>query len=199
MIGRTFGKWSVVAKGRKRRTWECECSCGRRRQVHESNLRSGASRSCGKHDRPPGKIKHGHTAGGVVSPEYRTWTQMLVRCANARAPNFKAYGGSGVRVCAAWRKSFEAFLRDMGPRPVGTSIDRIDNRKGYAPGNCRWATPAEQANNRSSTHWLTFGGETKTLTAWARQIGISDTGLLARVRLGQTPPHILRPSRRPNP
>lgn len=120
---------------------------------------------------------------------------MVARCTNPKAPNFHAYGGAGVRVCAAWR-DFTAFLRDMGPRPIGTSIDRIDNRKGYQPGNCRWATPTEQATNRGTTHWLTINGETKSLTAWARQIGISDTGLLARVRLGQQPPRLLRPSNR---
>lgn len=199
MIDRHFGKWTVVKRAAKRRQWVCCCECGVVRSVHESNLRSGASRSCGGpgHPRPPPKIKHGHTANGIASREYRSWTQMLVRCGNPRAPNFSTYGGAGIHVCAAWRDSFEAFLCDMGPRPEGTTLDRRDNRKGYTPANCRWATPAEQAVNRGTTHWLTFNGETKTLTAWARLIGISDTGLLARVRLGQSPPHILRPSRRP--
>ncbi len=137
--------------------------------------------------------KHGHAK--VNSPEYRVWSQMLSRCNNPRASNYAAYGGAGVAVCGRWL-SFVAFLADMGPRPAATTLDRIDNARGYEPSNCRWATHQQQAENRSTTHRVTLGGQTKTVTQWAREVGISDTGFLARVRNGEGLPEILRPSRR---
>jgi hypothetical protein len=84
-------------------------------------------------------------------------------------------------VCERWRKSFEAFLEDMGPRPDGTSIDRIDSAKDYEPGNCRWATITEQNNNKSDTRLITFNGKTMNMTAWAREIGTSPSALHHRI------------------
>jgi hypothetical protein len=80
-------------------------------------------------------------------PLYPTWAGIKARCNNPRDPSFEGYGGRGIKVCAAWADDIHAFLRDMGPRPPGTSIDRIDNDGDYAPGNCRWATPAQQRDN----------------------------------------------------
>lgn len=82
------------------------------------------------------------------SPEYSSWSAMLTRCYNVNAPNYFKYGGRGVSVCDRWRNSFSDFLSDMGTRPAGTSLDRIDGRGGYEPGNCRWATAIEQRHNR---------------------------------------------------
>jgi hypothetical protein len=83
-------------------------------------------------------------------PEYRSWDGMKARCLNPKAVNYEGYGGRGISVCERWRTSFTNFLHDMGPRPVGTTLDRRDNDGNYEPGNCRWVTPTEQNANRRS-------------------------------------------------
>lgn len=121
---------------------------------------------------------------------------MKMRCLNPKARNWSKYGGAGITVCKKWVDSFSAFLADMGPRPPGTSIDRIDGRKGYSPGNCRWATDRQQNQNRKTVRLLTIGGETACLSEWARRAGISDTAMLYRVRRGLVEAALLRPSHR---
>lgn len=118
-----------------------------------------------------------------TSPEFGVWMNMSDRCYNTAADSYHNYGGRGIQVCAAWRKSFEAFYTDMGPRPSANhSIDRIDNDGDYAPGNCRWATPIEQSRNRRTTRLITFGNRTQSLTEWAAELGITSTSLDSRLK-----------------
>lgn len=109
---------------------------------------------------------HGQTAGGH-SPEYRVWSHMRRRCGDPGHKNYALYGGRGIKVCARWEADFAAFLSDMGPRPRGTSLDRIDTNRGYEPGNCRWATQKEQTRNKRTNRLVTFRGETKCIGEWA--------------------------------
>ncbi len=107
------------------------------------------------------------------------------RCTNERNKFFHNYGGRGITVCDRWRDSFENFLADMGPRPSEQhSIDRIDNNGNYEPGNCRWATKKQQLHNLRRNHFMTFNGETLVMAEWARRIGATPQGIIARLNNG---------------
>lgn len=120
------------------------------------------------------------------SSEYSSWSCMKQRTTNPNDPRWADYGGRGIGLCAAWH-SFKAFYADMGPRPEGTSLDRIDNDKGYSPENCRWATRDEQYANMRSNRRLSFNGETKTLREWARTLNINESTLSKRLLRGGWP------------
>lgn len=105
--------------------------------------------------------------GKLESGEYKSWSGMIQRCENPKSSSWHRYGGRGIIVCPEWRRSFLQFYKDMGPRPDGTSLDRIDNDKGYSKENCRWATMAEQANNKSNNLKLTRDGKPVTTSELA--------------------------------
>lgn len=113
----------------------------------------------------------------------RVWWHMLDRCEDPTHPNYPKYGARGIRVCDRWRV-FDQFLQDMGPRPEGTWLERIDNDGPYSPENCRWATPAEQQRNTRRNVRLTFQGETLTVTDWAKRLGCTKFVLHQRIRRG---------------
>ena len=144
--GETFGRLTVVTRAindeHGNTQWRCRCTCGNRCTVRASSLTGGRTHSCGC-DRDTSATKHGMSR----TPEYRAWCSMRQRCENSGHPDYPAYGGRGITVDPRW-DDFLTFLADMGPRPHGTSLDRIDNERGYGPGLCRWATPTEQARNR---------------------------------------------------
>jgi hypothetical protein len=125
------------------------------------------------------------TTHRTKSLEYKVWIGMKQRCTNPKNPDFKDYGARGITMCQRWLDSFDDFVTDMGPRPsIKHSIDRIENHKGYEPGNCRWATNLEQSRNRRSTILITMDGETKCLEDWCRQYGIHRETVRSRINDG---------------
>jgi hypothetical protein len=119
------------------------------------------------------------------TPEYKAWVDMKKRCLNTGSRNYKNYGGRNIAIEPRWIDDFAAFFADIGPRPSPKhSLDRIDNDKGYFPGNVRWALPPIQNNNRSDNRWLTYRGVTLTVAQWSRRTGMPYNTLYGRLAKG---------------
>lgn len=120
--------------------WKCICDCGNESIVSGSRLRSGKTKSCG--------CIAASQKGLSTSPAYRSWQAMIQRCYDSKVAHYKRYGALGITVCDEWRNSFLKFLDDMGERPTGKTLDRINPYGNYELSNCRWLTPKEQAQNK---------------------------------------------------
>lgn len=184
--GQVFGRLTVVDLSHRSQTgkhhWTCICECGTSRIVDGAAMLSGNTKSCGCLKREVSaarSLRHGH----YNSKTFRSWAEMKTRCQNVNRERFKHHGGRGIKVCERWQK-FENFYADMGERPPGKTLDRIDNDGHYEPANCRWATPAEQARNTRRTVKITINGETKCQSDWSREFGISLSTVRTRVKAG---------------
>jgi len=190
MIGQQFGRLTVTGQAPNRgkhRVVLCECVCGRPGRYQLDNLRSGSTRSCGclQRENRARERKHGNARSGARSFENRVWNGIVTRCLNPKATSYERYGGRGITICSEWRSSFERFLCDVGQAPSQRhTIERIDNERGYEPGNVRWATRREQSRNTSANVNLTYNGRTACLTDWAMELGIKVPTLSMRLKNG---------------
>lgn len=193
IIGQRFGRLVVIAKTKMDSItrWRCRCDCGKETIVQKASITSGRTQSCGCLQREmasKASKKHGMSHTGI----YKIWNAMRQRCENPNVKGFRHYGATGITACKGWL-TFDNFFADLGHRPRGKSLDRIDNSLGYFCGhcsecvsyaqldNCRWATRREQANNTHRNRFVTFNGQIHSIAEWARRLGIAPNTLHTRL------------------
>ena len=181
-VGHKFGRWTILARGRKSTVhYLARCECGTEKEVQYYQLRNGTSTSCGcfrkefvaarariyPKDNP---IYLQHT---TANPLYTAWLSMKTRCFNEGHPSYKRYGARGIKVCPEWKLSFHAFALHIGPKPSKHhSVERIDNNGHYEPGNVRWADKTDQAENTANNPWVIYDDERLRLRDLADKLEI---------------------------
>lgn len=186
LAGMRFGRLFVLSKAESDRrgnaAWFCRCDCGVEKRVLAQSLRSGSTVSCGCYNL---ELVSGRgrslSAGGMRS--YLTWDAMIQRCTNPRNKKWHRYGGRGIIIHETWR-SFDKFLADMGERPEGMTLDRINNDGNYEPTNCRWATPITQGNNRGNNRVVKVGNSEMTVSEASRLLGGNRSSVRYRLANG---------------
>jgi hypothetical protein len=155
--------------GQKEALAVCKCDCGKIKTINlNAIVTPRGTKSCGclPTGDKKGSLASNYRHGMTQSRAWKLWNSMKRRCYTVGASGYFKYGARGVTVCDKWKNSFEEFYKDMGDPPLGMSIDRIDNSKGYSKENCKWSTLKEQANNKTSNIFFTIDGDTKTLAQW---------------------------------
>lgn len=201
LTGRRFGRLTVLRRSPRagKSRWACRCTCGTSVSVVAYNLVHKVAQSCGCL-RDELSSRRNSTHGMKNTPTYRSWQAMISRCENTKHKFYKNYGGRGVRVATAWRRSFETFLRDMGRRPSSAyTIDRFPDKNGnYIKRNCRWATRTEQMRNKRTNRLIVFSGQRLCLADWAQRLGVRGSCIAYRLAHGWSVRRALTtPSRRP--
>lgn len=188
LTGKRFGRLVVIRRGPNKKTntaWYAVCDCGTEIYLYGASMVTGRTQSCGclqlERIRESGARHRKHGLFGTAT--WGTWVSMVNRCRNPKYASYRAYGQVGITVCDRWL-DIKNFYEDMGPRPPGTTLDRIDNDGNYEPGNCRWATAKVQTRNRACTVRLEFRGEVKAISDWCDELGISRGAVYQRLRAG---------------
>lgn len=190
-----FSRLLVISKAeteKPRSWWNCICDCGKELIASGAILTSGDKQSCGCLQSESCRdrfTKHGHSRTGdnkdLPSPEYYSFRTMKNRCLSPNNAKYEYYGGKGIKICDRWldeKEGFQNFLKDMGPRPKGMSLDRKETSGNYCPDNCKWSTRAEQARNTTQNRMIEFGGRKQCITDWAHEIGVHPVTLHLRLK-----------------
>lgn len=187
VLGEKHGRLTVTAVlGRdaaSKMVLRFRCDCGNSIDARYNNVAQGTTRSCGCLGREVAAARF-RTHGLSGDPVFQCWVDMNKRCYNPAMPCFEHYGGRGITVCDRWRDSPKNFIADMGPRPPGYTLERLDNERGYSPDNCEWRPMVDQQNNKRTNRLLTYAGKTQTVSQWARALGLPKGTLSHRLRSG---------------
>lgn len=188
LSGMTFGRWKVVKfagiNPQGRAMWLVSCACKQRRVVQGTALSNGSTVSCGcaRRDFAANLNK---THGLSKTKEYRIWNGIKSRCYNPRAAGYRYYGALGVKMSAEWKKSFEAFYRDMGRAPsTASSVERKDPNGGYNKENCIWLDKSLQGRNKRNSVYVSFSGERVLAVDAAKALGLKKTTIYDRIKRG---------------
>jgi len=182
LIGQRFGKLTVITE-LPDCEWICRCDCGSFKTSCTVYLTSGDTGSCGCIPKGGNRLTHGHTIKKSPSITWHSWSSMKQRCLNKKNPAYCNYGGRGIKVCRTWM-SFENFLADMGEKPIGMTLGRIDNNGNYCKSNCRWETTQEQSVNTRKTVFVTCNNLTIPLPVLTRNLGVNLEAVRQRLKRG---------------
>jgi hypothetical protein len=187
LTGRRFGRLVVVGLAERTRRHKirylCKCDCGELKSIDANGLRAGNNLSCGCL-RTENRIRHGMHQ----HPLYNIWKGMRRRCTVDTDRAWDNYGGRGITVCPQWNEEdgINQFIKDMGERPLGYTLERIDNDGPYSPENCEWVTMSKQKQNTRRSRYIEHDGLRLTLSEWARRLGVSKGRTRRRFLLGQS-------------
>lgn len=189
--GQKFGRLKAIKPNGKNKfgmmQWICECECGVIKTITISHLTTGQTKSCGCiRDKKIAQVGLSNKTHGLKKSKlYNIWRGIKKRCRLNSNKAYKDYGARGIDMCDSWFYSFENFYNDVGEIPDGGySLDRIDNNKGYFKSNCRWASKKDQANNRRNNVFISYNGETHTVSEWSRITKLNKSTILYRLKKG---------------
>lgn len=190
--GREFGFWKVLGYlgvRKRNQIWRCRCVCGNVKAVHGGSLQQKTSTNCGCKSIEKTIIRN-TTHGRSKTSEYKILQQIILRCTSPKVISWRYYGAMGIGVCKRWtdgedgKTGFECFYEDMGPRPHGLTIHRVDGSGNYCKENCVWATWITQNNESAHNHVISWRGKSQSLADWAREMNLTRGALKDRVRRG---------------
>jgi hypothetical protein len=187
LTGLIVGRWTVIGLSTVtrfcKRHWVVECACGTLSRAIEEDLLKGKTTQCRNCRQASLRVENPTKTDKI----YNVWCSMKARCYRVTSKDYARYGGRGIKVCDRWRESYAAFCEDMGPRPEGYSLDRIDNSGNYCPENCRWAPVKAQNQNKRNNVYFDVDGQKMCLADACRHYGITGATYHKRIKNGWEP------------
>ena len=196
LTGKRFGRLVVIKRvenyvspnGSKYARWLCRCDCGKEKVVKTVCLNDGDTQSCGciHSERLAERNRANKKLGKTNHRLYKIWCGIKARCKNSNATDYDIYGGRGITICEEWKNDFSLFYNwavNNGYKD-NLTIDRVDTNGNYCPENCKWSTTKEQSNNKRNNKYITYKGQTKTLSQWCDELGLKYSKIKQRIQSG---------------